>query len=69
MSHDFEAAALAKHLEAINRRVRESGSASGSVIRMMDIMAAHEAACAALRRAEAEAELDAIVPAPSVGAR
>ncbi len=36
---------------------------------MMDIMAANEAACAALRRAEAEAELDAIVPAPSVGAR
>ena len=69
MPHDLEAAALAEHLDAINRRVRESDSASGAASRMMDIMAAHEAACAALRRAEAEAELDAITPAPSVGAR
>ncbi len=69
MSRDFEAAALAEHLDAINRRVRESDSASGSAIRMMDITEAHEAACATLRRAEAEAELDATVPAPSVGAR
>ena len=69
MSHDPEAVALAEHLDAIDRRVRESGPTPDSAARMMDIMAANEAACAALRRAEAEAELDAIVPAPSVGAR
>jgi hypothetical protein len=59
MLPDPEAKALADHLDAINRRVDEQGPTRDAAPRMAKIMAAHEAACAALRRAEAEGEIDA----------
>jgi hypothetical protein len=58
MEYSREALELAEHLDAINRRVEEFGPTPDSAARMAKIIADSEAACAALRRAEAEAEID-----------